>query len=167
MNGRPVFDAKAILAKTERVFTAAEGRRALATGKFPVDVPAGRVKGPRGMNKLEARFVQEVLEPWVKAGLAPGFGSGDIDRWHFEGITFKLAQRTRYTPDFFVAVDYGGGEQGFLCIETKGFWREDARVKIKVAAEMFPEFSFFGARRIKREWIYERFVASPERLSAE
>lgn len=41
--------------------------------------------------------------------------------------------------------------------EIKGFREDDARVKIKVAARLFPEFAFVGVQRRKGEWVEERF----------
>ncbi len=41
--------------------------------------------------------------------------------------------------------------------EVKGFWEDDARVKIKVAAELFREFEIVGVQRRKGEWGEERF----------
>jgi hypothetical protein len=73
--------------------------------------------------------------------------------WYaFEAVTFKLAKDTRYTPDFVVMLADGTIEFR----ECKGWWREDARLKIKVAAAMFP-FKFFGITREKGEWKSEEF----------
>lgn len=67
-------------------------------------------------------------------------------QWYaFEGIKLRLAKRTWYTPDF--AVIAGDGGLGFH--EVKGFWRDDARVKIKVAAEMYPHFRFYVCQKLK------------------
>lgn len=131
--------------KPERVFTAAEGRRALATGKFPVDVPAGRVKGPRGMNKLEARYAQEVLEPWKNAGIVREYG--------YEDLRLRLADGAWYKPDFRATMHDGLT----LVVEVKGFWREAARLRLKVAADRFRNFRFIAVRRVKREWLTEEF----------
>lgn len=60
--------------------------------------------------------------------------SGQIAAWWYERWTFKLADDTRYTPDFVVQEN-----DGTLRIEeTKGFWRDDARVKVKVFAALYP-----------------------------
>lgn len=59
---------------------------------------------------------------------------GEVIAYWFERYTLKLADDTRYTPDF--AVLLANGELEFW--EVKGFWRDDAKVKIKVAEEMFP-----------------------------
>lgn len=42
--------------------------------------------------------------------------------------------------------------------ETKGFWREDARAKIKIAAQQFPCFVFKGVKKGKEGWEYELFT---------
>jgi len=39
--------------------------------------------------------------------------------------------------------------------ETKGFMRDDAAVKLKVAADKFPEFLFVLVKKIKKQWDYE------------
>jgi hypothetical protein len=73
--------------------------------------------------------------------------------WHkFEAIALKLAKDTRYTPDFAVQTVSGIIELH----EVKGFWRDDARVKIKVAAAMFP-FKFIAITRKGGEWKTEEF----------
>ena len=62
---------------------------------------------------------------------------GEILWYRFEGLTFKLAHDTRYTPDFVVLKANGELE----CREVKGakiVFQSDAKVKIKVASELFP-----------------------------
>ena len=73
--------------------------------------------------------------------------AGNIAEWHYEALTLKLAYDTRYTPDFLVVLADGSVE----CHEVKGWMREDANVKIKVAAQMFP-FTFRLARWRKKTW---------------
>lgn len=82
-----------------------------------------------GMNKTEKQRAQE-LEALKRTGV--------IAAWRYEKVTLKLADDTRYTPDFWIVAS--DGQVRFE--ETKGFWRDDAKVKIKVAAEQFPEFTF-------------------------
>ena len=57
----------------------------------------------------------------------------DIAWWEFEAITLKLAPDTRYTPDFAWTDALGG----LHFDETKGFRREDAMAKLKMAAAKF------------------------------
>ncbi len=101
-----------------------------------------------GMNKLEARYAKEVLDIRQMAG--------EIVSWKYEAIKLRLAKRTWYTPDFCVEV-YGFTGNHLEIHETKGHWGDDARVKIKVAAEMFPEFKFVAVQNKKGIWIYEKF----------
>ncbi len=76
--------------------------------------------------------------------------AGEIQEYWFEGIKVRLADKTFYTPDFFVLKADGMLE----CHETKGHWEDDARVKIKVAAETFP-FKFIAVKRTKSGWEWE------------
>ena len=72
--------------------------------------------------------------------------------WKYEPVKLRLAANTFYTPDFMLP----GSPITF--IEVKGFWRDDARVKLKVAAEMFPMFTFIAVTKDRRtgEWKEER-----------
>lgn len=97
-----------------------------------------------GMNRLEARFSM-VLEAQRREGL--------ILWWGFEAMKLRLAARTHYTPDFMVVT----AEGEIVFYETKGFWRDDARVKIKVAAETYPFFRFVGVTNKGRQWQHEEF----------
>lgn len=78
--------------------------------------------------------------------------AGEILWYKFEAIKFRLANNTYYTPDFVVLL----ANLEIEVHEVKGFWEEDARVKIKVASEMFP-FRFFGVQLIDKQWKYEEF----------
>lgn len=77
------------------------------------------------MNKLEQRYADR-LELEFQRGQIKGFG--------FQRYTFRLADDTRFTPDFHVVTL----DDVLEFHETKGFMRDDAHVKLKVAAEMFP-----------------------------
>ena len=49
------------------------------------------------------------------------------------------------------------GASGELeCHEVKGWWRDDARVKIKVAAELFPWIQFVAVTKQPQGWVEER-----------
>lgn len=95
------------------------------------DLALGRMKAGK-MNKTEAAYGAELSYLQM---------AGEIQWYAFEGLTFKLADNTRYTPDFVVMRADGLIE----CHEVKGFWRDDARVKIKVAADLFP-FRFIAVK---------------------
>lgn len=66
---------------------------------------------------------------------------GQILWFKFEGIKLRLADNTFYTPDFAVMLENGQIEMH----EVKGFMQDDANVKIKVAADMYP-FRFIVIR---------------------
>lgn len=101
------------------------------------------------MNKTEIAYAT-VLEGLKRAG--------QVQWYRFEGLKLRLADKTFYTPDFAVMRDDGVLE----CHECKGFWMDDARVKIKVAAEMYP-FRFLAAKQRSKKsgggWEYEVFGA--------
>ncbi len=94
------------------------------------------------MNGLEADFAATFL-----GGKAHGF----------EDITLRLGEDCRYTPDFW----FLGDGDVLTFAEVKGFWRDDARVKIRVAAERYPQFRFEAWRKQTRkeggQWVRERF----------
>lgn len=80
----------------------------------------------------------------------------------FEEITLRLGDDCRYTPDFFVVADDGVLEFH----ECKGFWREDAKVKIRVAAEKYPMFRFRAFRKLPKGGGWERESFGPEDQAA-
>jgi len=84
----------------------------------------GRLKQGE-MNKTETEYSQ-LLDLQLYAR--------EILWYKFEGIKLRLADNTFYTPDYFLMLANGELE----CHEIKGHWEDDARVKIKVAASMFP-----------------------------
>lgn len=101
------------------------------------------------MNKLESAFAG-LLE--LKR-LAPD--CDDVIYHCFEPVKLRLGPnwKTSYCPDFMVM-----DSEGIITFyEVKGFWEDDARVKIKVAAEMYPLFRFVAVRQEKGAWIYEAF----------
>lgn len=110
------------------------------------DLAVGLVRKSR-MNKTETAYAGE-LELAKRGGLVTWYA--------FEAIKLRLGERTFYTPDFLVRLASGALEVH----EVKGFWRDDARVKIKVAAELFP-FAFVGVSKIPRRkgggWHFTRF----------
>ena len=91
----------------------------------------GRLK-TGSMNKTEAAY---------DAHLAELQHAGQIKWRKFEGLKLRLADSTFYTPDFAVMAADGVIE----CHEVKGFWQDDARAKIKVAADLYP-FRFIAVK---------------------
>jgi hypothetical protein len=78
--------------------------------------------------------------------------AGEVAWFRFEGVKLRLADNTFYTPDFAVMRSDGAMEMH----EVKGYWQDDARVKVKVAAEMYP-FEFLAITGKPGAWAIERF----------
>jgi len=105
-----------------------------ALGRLPVGT----------MNKTEAAYAS-FLETQKHAG--------EIVWWKFEGVKLRLADNTFYTCDFAVLPKSALLEMH----EVKGFWQDDARVKIKVAASIYPfRFIAVTARAKKHGGGWER-----------
>src|SRR5258708_7830819 len=86
-----------------------------ALGRLPVGT----------MNKTEAAYDAHLQEQRHAGAVL----------WHkFEAVKLRLADNTFYTCDFAVLSSDGVLEMH----EVKGFWQDDARVKIKVAAALYP-----------------------------
>ncbi len=106
----------------------------------------GRLKAGQ-MNNTEAAYAER---------LRALQHAGEVQWFRFEGIKLRLADNTFYTPDFAVLAGDGVMELH----EVKGFWVDDARVKIKVAADQYP-MRFLAVRvKPKRDgggWAIEEF----------
>ena len=107
----------------------------------------GRLKTGQ-KNKTEQAYELEVLKPAMQ--------DGSISWYRFEGVKLRLADNTFYTPDYCVMRSDGTMEMH----EVKGFWQDDARVKIKVAADMYP-LKFIAVKRQAKKngggWSIEEF----------
>lgn len=97
--------------------------RAKSQGRY------GKRHKPGEMNKTEETYA-ETLEAKRLAG--------EISAWWFEPITFKLADDTRYTPDFGILHIDGAME----FVDTKVLLHQHSLVKVKCAAEKFFPFLF-------------------------
>lgn len=110
----------------------------LALGRLP--------QGER--NSLEQEYEQHLMQLQAQ---------GRVLWFEFEPMTLKLADRTTYTPDFLVQM----ADRTLELHEVKGRWMDDARVKIKIAADVFRVFRFVGIKkRPKKEgggWAFEYF----------
>lgn len=90
-------------------------------------------------NSTEQRYEDEVLKP--------GMIAGEILWYRFEGIKLRLADNTFLTVDFAVLPASGV----LTMVDVKGaaaIVEEDARVKMRVAAEAYP-FAFQLAFPVK------------------
>lgn len=114
----------------------------------PLPVVAPPVKSafePDGMNKLERAFWGRLQD----ARKADAFQQV----WR-EPIVLRLAGRTTYKPDFMTLYTYNAqhGLNRFTFWETKGFMRDDAAVKLKVAAAQFTCFRWVLVQRDRGKW---------------
>lgn len=100
-------------------------------------IPGGkpRNKARKGMNKWEAQFSQ-TLEHRKTVG--------ELVWWAFEPFRIRLAEDCWYRPDF-VTVDAQGKTEIW---EVKGFMREAARLRLRIAAEKLP-YPFYLVRKNK------------------
>lgn len=101
----------------------------------------------KGLNKTEAAFLA-----WLTVQ-----SSSQAHRTILEqAITLRLGNGVRYTPDFFRP------SPDAVFYEVKGFMRDDAAVKIKVAATLFPWWRFYlVTKRTKRQgggWQIDRVL---------
>jgi hypothetical protein len=120
----------------------------------------GAVKAPGDRNKTEARY-----EQYLELGKEVG---GVLKYW-FQPITFKLADDLRYTPDFMVMTYEMELEfhdvKGTKRVTRKSgekvaqpYSQEDAKIKAKIAAKLFPEFGWcFVFPLSNGEWGREEF----------
>ena len=90
--------------------------------------------------------MEECLKPRAKSGFFAGFD--------YEPLKLRIGRGAYYTPDFVV---YPGQPSlyNLFIYEVKGFWREAARVRIKVAAERYPNFNFVAVTYSDGCWQFE------------
>jgi len=100
------------------------------------------------MNKLESDYAQ-VLE-----GLRR---DGEIAAYRYEPFKLKMADKTWYNPDFLVIRQDGVVEFH----ETKGFMRDDAMVKLKATAALYPWFEFILVQKKKGAFTYVSISGNP------
>ena len=112
-------------------------------------------KGMRALGRLKTGTMNKT-EAAYAALLESQKAAGEVAWYKFEAMKLRLADNTFYSPDFAVMLPNGELEMH----EVKGFWADDARVKIKVAADMHP-FRFIAVRvKPKKDgggWAVEEF----------
>ncbi len=112
-----------------------------------------RFKGKRDNTKYGKRHVAGVMnrtEAEYAGLLELRKKAGEIEEWLFEAVTFKLTgDRCTFTPDFQVLFPDGTMEY----VDTKGGGPIDDKsiVKIKVAAEKFPQFQFVVEQKLSKK----------------
>lgn len=103
----------------------------------------------RGLPKQHRKGEMNATERAYADHLDERMKAGEVIWYAFESIRLSLVEgdaRTVYTPDF--AVQLADGEMELH--EVKGFWQEAARVRIKVAASMYP-FRFRSFQKLSKK----------------
>lgn len=110
--------------------------------QVPASFALGRLKNGE-MNKTEAAYANylELLKR-----------TGEVVWYEFEPMNLRIASKCFYKIDFLVMKASGQLE----CHEVKGFWTDDALVKIKAAAEKFP-FRFISVMLKEGNWEVREF----------
>ena len=121
--------------KLQAMIAAQEGKR---IKKAPSHTPGV-------MNKTERAYA-DCLDMQIRLG--------HVTAWWFESVKLRIAKRCWLTFDFLIL--YPNGRFAFH--DTKGWTREDALIKAKVAAEKFPWPVFF-VKRNAGAWEYKRIGA--------
>jgi hypothetical protein len=82
--------------------------------------------------------------------------AGDVKWWAFNAVRLRIAMGEKvawYRPDFFI--EFADGSFAFH--ETKGFEREAALLRLKVAAGLVP-IPFALVKKNGSGWYYEEFT---------
>jgi len=116
-------------------------RNPIAT-KQPASFALGRMKAGK-MNKTETAYAKHLEMQKM---------FGNVEWYEFEPMNLRLADKCFYAVDFLV-MRVGGQLE---CHEVKGYWTDDALVKIKAAAAKFP-FRFIAVRLVKGNWEIREF----------
>lgn len=109
----------------------------------PIRFRAAPRQTPRNQpNRLEQAFLEYIR------------GQPGVATVRFNAITLVLANNVRFTPDVWVVMDNGDA----VFYEIKGFMRDDARIKLQVAAQQYPEFQFVLVTRprLRDPWVFSK-----------
>ncbi len=117
--------------------------RKLSESDKPAAKPLLRQKSGPALNKTEQAYLEH-----MRAHLA----TGSFIEPH--ALTLLLGNGVRYTPDFIVS-----DTSGLWAYEVKGHMRDDAAVKLKVAAGKFTFIKFVLVWRNGAQWGQQRIHA--------
>lgn len=90
-------------------------------------------RGLQALGRLKTGTMNKTEQAYA-ATLEQRRHAGEVAWFKFEGIKLRLADNTFYSPDFAVMLADGQLEMH----EVKGYWLDDARAKIKIAADLYP-----------------------------
>ncbi len=71
--------------------------------------------------------------------------------WAYEPDRFDIGVGAKFTPDFRVVVNRGESPE---YREVKGYRREAAMVRLKVAAKMYPQHRWVLVTKIQGQWVH-------------
>lgn len=115
-----------------------------------------RVRGTRGRSKEPNKTEQAYIVHLKGRKMA-----GEIKDFWFESVKFRLADRTWFEIDFMVLTMAGEMEMHEVKARWKGkdgatsvHFEEDSKIKLKVAAEIYP-FRFIVASYFKGNFSFE------------
>jgi hypothetical protein len=121
---------------------------AIVLADEPIAAPKTALQKMQALGRLKTGEMNGTEAAYEKV-LAARTLAGEIVWYEFEAITFVLEGGVRYTPDFIVQLANGEIEVH----EVKGFWTEDARVKVRIAQGRFP-FRFLAIMGKKKKGQY-------------
>jgi hypothetical protein len=116
-------------------------------------LPGKGRKGGKG--KTDYAPYKNKLERDYAAYLDQQKSIGAVAEWWYEPGSFKLAHKCYYHYDFLVQMPDGTLEVH----ETKGFMRDDANVKCKVAAHLYACYVFRVVYYKQRQWVIHEVSA--------
>lgn len=133
----------------------ARPRRLTSSAATSVEARQGAASALQALGRLKIGTMNKT-EAAYAAVLDARRHAGEVAWFKFEGIKLRLADNTFYIPDFAVMLADGVLEMH----EVKGFWQDDARVKIKIASDLFP-MRFVAvrvnAKKDRGGWVLEEF----------
>lgn len=112
-------------------------------------------RGLQALGRLKTGAMNKTEQAYA-ATLEQRRHAGEVAWFKFEGIKLRLADNTFYSPDFAVMLADGRLEMH----EVKGYWLDDARAKIKIAADLYPMRFVAIQAKPKKEgggWSLEEF----------
>ncbi len=119
----------------------------------PVSPKKGRLR-QKGtlLNKTETAFLAWITDQ----------GGENYGPTLSQAITLRIANGCRYTPDFIRVWRYEVKHEitahSILAYEVKGFMRDDAAVKLKVAASLYPWIKFHLVTKKKGSWLIQEIL---------
>jgi len=131
---------------TEAEYQTIRDRRRSISPARPVSNSAIR-QSQSEMNKTERRFEMTHLQPMLHAG--------ELTTYGYELVTLRLGNGVRYTPDFWAITT----DNRTVFYEVKGpHSRDDAKVKLKVAATRYLNYEFYLCVYERGEWTISKVL---------